>query len=72
MPPTRVLYLSKKAVGTAPKELITGWLRDAVTIEHHDGQGWRYPGLAIGFSDGSSSVVFGEKRWGLDEVGAVR
>ena len=69
--PTRVLYLSKKAVGTAPKEVVTGWLRDAITLHYTSGEKWTYPGLALAFSDGSSCVVFGEKKWGLDEVGAV-
>ncbi|MEL7207080.1 MAG: hypothetical protein AAGK32_02420, partial [Actinomycetota bacterium] len=49
----------------------TAWPRADVALSYDDPGAWSYPGLGLAFSDGTSSMVFGEKRWGLDVITAA-
>lgn len=61
-----LVYLKKKAIGATPASVLYRWPRGDVELSFDDVGAWSYPGLALAFSDGTSCMVFGEKKWCLD------
>lgn len=51
--------------GVGAGKHIAEWPINAVVLEYALAENWKYPGLLVTFEDGSTCVVFGEKKWGL-------
>lgn len=65
----RVVYFKKKLVGTGCGELLTSWPRTDIADAQFASDGkWSYPGVLISFVDESSVALFGEKRWGFEQL----
>jgi hypothetical protein len=66
----RLLWLRTKASlrGPKPSELVAAWDRDAVTVEADPGSWKSYPSFLLTFGDGTSVVVFTDKKAAAREV----
>ena len=68
----RMVYFKKKLVGVGCGELIESWPRSDVADAQFASDGkWSYPGVLVTFTDGSDVAVFGEKRWGFEQLATV-
>ena len=66
--PTRLYFLKKKLLGVGAGKRLADWPRDSVVLEYALTENWKYPALLLTFEDGSTCVVFGEKKWGLETL----
>lgn len=67
----RVVFCKKKTFGTGCGDPLCEWPRADVEFVAEDNGKWSYPGLLLQFSDSSTCVVFGEKRWDLHVLATV-
>jgi hypothetical protein len=66
---SNLVFLKKKKLGGDPAEVLVQWPRSDISeMSYELGDKWNYPGLALSFSDGTACAVFGEKKWGLDQL----
>ena len=66
-----LVFCKKRRIGVGCAGRIASWPRDDVSLLFEAPDQWKYPGLMLTFTDGSTATVFGEKRWGLDALAAA-